>query len=112
MQKKWIAAPLLLLAGATMLFSDNSPEINGLSLFFQNGQMAKITLAGNAKRFLQEVDIVASATPSNIDQGIQPLLQSGDFASLDWSGVQMVEEDYRPNPDGTFMRQRFFRNAT
>ena len=43
-------------------------------------------------------------------EGLQNL--EGDFANLDWTGVQMVEEDFRPNPDGTFLRQRFYRNAT
>ena len=108
----WIAAPLLLLGGAAALHSDSSPETVGLSLFFQNSQMPKLTLAGDAKRFLQEIDIVANGAPTTTDQGIQPLIQSGDFANLDWTGVQMVEEDFRPNPDGTFLRQRFYRNAT
>ncbi len=112
MKTFWIAAPLLLLGGAAALHSDSSPETVGLSLFFQNSQMPKLTLAGDAKRFLQEIDIVANGAPTSTDQGIQPLIQSGDFANLDWTGVQMVEEDFRPNPDGTFLRQRFYRNAT
>ena len=112
MKTFWIAVPLVLLGGAAALHSDSSPETVGLSLFFQNSQMPKLTLAGSAKRFLQEVDIVANGAPTTTDQSIQPLIQSGDFANLDWSGVQMMEEDFRPNPDGTFLRQRFYRNAT
>src|SRR5688572_8953187 len=65
----------------------------GLSLFFQNGTMPPITLSGGSARYLQEIDIVATSAPSLLDQGISPLMQSGDFASLNWDGIAMVEED-------------------
>jgi hypothetical protein len=46
-----------------------------------------------------------------LDQGISPLVQSSDFALLNWNGIAMVEEDWR-TPDGvTFTRQRFYRGA-
>jgi hypothetical protein len=82
----------------------------GLSLLFQDGQIAPFTLLGNAPRYLQEVDITATAETTT-DQGIQPIVQSGDLARLDWSGVKMVDEDWRPDVDGTFIRQRFYRGA-
>jgi len=82
----------------------------GLSLLFQDGAMAPVALVGTAPRYLQEIDLVASA-PSPVDRGIQPLLESGELASLDWSGVARIEEDWRPAGDGTFIRQRFYRHA-
>lgn len=82
----------------------------GLSLLFQNGAMPPLTLVGDAPRYLQEIDLVATV-PTSGDQGIQPLLESSELASLDWTGVEMVEEDWRPAGDGTFIRQRFYRNA-
>src|SRR5262245_27756457 len=82
----------------------------GLSLFFRDGAAQHITLAGDAPRYLQEIDIVATV-PTQGDQGIEPLIHNSELASLDWSGVEMVEEDWRAAGDGTFIRQRFYRNA-
>lgn len=87
-----------------------APEPVGLSLLFQNGAMAPVTLVGDAPRYLQEIDVVATV-PTPSDQGIQPLLDSSELASLDWTGVEMVEEDWRPAGNGTFIRQRFYRKA-
>jgi hypothetical protein len=82
----------------------------GLSLLFQNSSMAPLTLVGNAPRYLQEIDLVATV-PTQGDQGIQPLIDDSELSSLDWTGVEMIEEDWRPAGDGTFIRQRFYRNA-
>src|SRR5262245_26866164 len=82
----------------------------GLSLFFRDGAAQPITLAGDAPRYLQEIDIVATV-PTQGDQGIEPLIQNSELSSLDWTGVEMVEEDWRAAGDGTFIRQRFYRNA-
>lgn len=83
----------------------------GLSLFFQDGAMAPITLVGNTPRYLQEVDIVVNTPPSNTDDGIAPLINQGEFSTLDWTGVAFVEEDWRSTGDGKFQRQRFYRGA-
>ncbi|HEV7507487.1 MAG TPA: hypothetical protein VGS07_21560 [Thermoanaerobaculia bacterium] len=82
----------------------------GLSLLFQDSAMPPVTLVGTAPRYLQEIDLVASV-PSQEDRGIQPLMDHGELASLNWSGVKMVDEDWRPAGDGTFIRQRFYRHA-
>jgi hypothetical protein len=83
----------------------------GMSLFFQNGSIAPLTLVGDAPRYLQEVDIVATTPPSPNDTGVASLIQGSEFSTLDWTGVSMVEEDWRPSGDGTFQRQRFYRGA-
>lgn len=104
-----LIAGLLSLVG--FVASANSlPDPVGLSLLFQNSAMAPVTLVGDAPRYLQEIDLMATA-PTPDDRGIQPLIASGELASLDWSGVEMVEEDWRPAGDGTFIRQRFYRKA-
>ncbi len=82
----------------------------GLSLFFNDGAMAPLTLVGDAPRFLQEIDIVASVT-TEVDEGIAPVTREGDLQRLDWTGIAQVEEDWRSAGDGTFTRQRFYRGA-
>jgi hypothetical protein len=83
----------------------------GLSLFFQNGQMAPLTLVGNPLRYLQEVDIVVTTPTTTTDQGIAPLVQSSEMAGLNWHGIQLVEDDWRQDLDGTWILQRFYRGA-
>jgi len=89
----------------------SSAQPIGLSLLFTNSSMPPLTLVGQRPRYLQEIDIVADTPPSDSDQGIAPLLHNSDFASLDWTGIKLVEEDWRPVGDGTHQRQRFYRGA-
>jgi hypothetical protein len=112
MRLKKLVVPGILVTGLfTGLLAASAPdEPVGLSLLFQNGAMAPLTLVGAAPRYLKEIDLVATV-PSQSDQGIQPLIDGSELSSLDWTGVEMVEEDWRPAGDGTFIRQRFYRNA-
>src|SRR5262249_49362090 len=87
------------------------PDEVGLSLFFQNGQMPPLTLVGNPRRYLQEVDIVATTPTTATDQGLAALIQSSDLAGLDWTGIHLVEEDWRPDTDGTRILQRLYCGA-
>ena len=82
----------------------------GLSLFFQNGQATPLKSLGNPPRFLQEIDITESVV-STTDQGIAPLIASAAVRALDWRGVEQVEEIWIPGLDGTFTRERYYRNA-
>jgi hypothetical protein len=91
----------------------------GLSLWWQDGEVrlfsgaAKtVDLYEDYPRFLQELDITAQVvTPT--DEGIAPLLTTGDMASLDWHGVHQTDEDWRPdgNTPPTYTRTRIFRGA-
>jgi predicted CXXCH cytochrome family protein len=112
MRLKKLVVPGILVTGLfTGLLAASTPdEPVGLSLLFQNGAMAPLTLVGAAPRYLREIDLVATV-PTASDQGIQPLIDGSELASLDWTGVEMVEEDWRPAGDGTFIRQRFYRKA-
>jgi hypothetical protein len=82
----------------------------GLSLFFQNGVSAPLKFIANPPRFLQEIDITESV-PSSTDQGITPLITSSAVRALDWRGITQVEETWVPALDGSFTRERYYRNA-
>lgn len=93
------------------------PEPVGLSLWWEDGAVRTedgaprtVTLYGEAPRFVQELDITASVVTAT-DEGILPLARSGDLAGVDWSGVQLVDEDWRPEFTGGFTRSRFYRGA-
>jgi hypothetical protein len=92
-------------------------EAVGLSLWWEDGQVRfedggvrVVTLYGNAPRFVEELDLSATVV-TEVDRGVAPLAESGDFAGLDWSGVQQVDEDWRPEFTGGFTRSRFYRGA-
>jgi hypothetical protein len=85
-------------------------DTTGLGLFFRNGGAPTTDIVGDDLRYIDELDIVASATTTT-DDGIQPIIDAGDLSGLDWDGVEMVEEDWRPDAFGTFTRQRFYRGA-
>ena len=105
---RWItiAATALCLVPSGALASDRI----GLSLRIDNGEAPQLEIQGNAKRYVQELDITASAATPN-DEGIDPLIDDGDFADLDWSGVEAADEEWRPDGAGGFTRQVFYRNA-
>jgi hypothetical protein len=82
----------------------------GLSLFFVNGAAPPLRVVGDSPRFLQEIDLVDSQS-SNTDLGIQPLIDTGPLAALDWRDVSQVEELWIPAQDGSFTRERYYRSA-
>jgi hypothetical protein len=89
-----------------------APSPVGLSLLFVNGELdvPAIDLPFDAPRYFQELDIIATVDTAT-DEGILPVTHEGDLASLDWQGAHMVEEDWRQDLDGTWIRQRFYRGA-
>jgi hypothetical protein len=112
--RSFVAAVVLLAAACPALGPATAaadPGAIGLSLFFTDGQMAPLTLVGDPARYLQEVDIVANTPVTTTDQGLAPLIESSDFSRLDWTGIHLVEEDWRPDVDGTWILQRFYRGA-
>lgn len=89
----------------------------GLSLWWQDGAVRNeagearpVDLYEDFRRYVQELDITASVVTGD-DRGIEPLKETGDMAGLDWTGVEFVEEDWRPDFEGTFTRSRFYRKA-
>jgi hypothetical protein len=91
--------------------SPRGPEAVGLSLFFNNGTMNPLTFYGNPPRYVNEIDIVTSTQPQSTDDGIDSLKKLPKLSKFDWTGVKMVDEDWRQSMDGTYQRQRFYRNA-
>jgi hypothetical protein len=91
----------------------------GLSLWWENGEVRLLSgavktvdLYEDFPRFIQELDITAQVvTPT--DEGIQPVISSGDMSNLDWRGIQQTDEDWRPegNVPLTYTRSRFYRGA-
>ena len=90
--------------------SSPSADAIGLSLRIDNGSAAPLSLLDDTPRFVQELDIV-EAVPTATDAGIDPLIQAGAWSQLDWTGVTQVEEIWVPGLDGTFTRERYYRNA-
>lgn len=73
----------------------------GLSLWWQDGkvrlfsgQEKVVDLYEDFSRYIQELDITAEAV-SPTDEGITPLINSGDMSGLDWRGVEQTDEDRR-----------------
>jgi len=66
----------------------------GLSLWFENGAVRlfsgaekTVDLYEDFPRYVQELDITAQVDTTT-DQGVQPLLTTGDMKTLDWRGLQ------------------------
>lgn len=82
----------------------------GLSLLLENGATQTLRLTKGPRRYLQELDIVERITGTT-DEGIDPLFSSPSTSSLDWTGVTLVGEQWIPGLDGTFTRERYYRDA-
>lgn len=96
----------------------------GLGLYFFNGvwnpdldplpnpaRPTRLSVVDGNRRYLQELYLVSSV-PTTLEQGIDPVIETGDFAGLDWSGIQEVGEDWRVEANGfTYQRQVFYRDA-
>lgn len=107
----------LCVVSPNLAWAHDGPRPVGLSLWWEDGQVRyedgtprTVTLYGNAERYLAELDLTSSIVTAT-DEGITPLITQGETASLDWSGVELVDEDWRPEFTGGFTRSRFYRNA-
>ena len=103
-----------LFAGAAMAQTATGPAsapMAGLSLFFQNSSMRPFLVVRGPTRFLDEIDVVATTPATTTDEGLTPLMTNSEMARLDWTGVSLAEEVIVPNGDGTFKRERQYRNA-
>jgi hypothetical protein len=84
----------------------------GLALEVDNGVPAPLAVRRGQAFYINQIDLRASVTAA-VDEGVAGLARRGDFASLDWRGVANEEQEFVlvANPDGTFRRRRFFRDA-
>lgn len=84
----------------------------GLAVEVDSGAGIPLTLRAGQTFWLNQIDIRA-AIETNVDEGVDGLAHSGDFASLPWAGVRNVdtEPEDLPNSDGTWTRRAFYREA-
>ncbi|HEX5035281.1 MAG TPA: hypothetical protein VFW62_12450, partial [bacterium] len=96
----------------------------GLGLYFFNGvwnpdldplpnpaRPTRLSVVDGNRRYLQELYLVSSV-PTTLEQGIDPVIETGDFAGLNWNGIQEVGEDWRVEANGfTYQHQVFYRDA-
>lgn len=91
--------------------ASSAPAV-GLAIEVDNGAGAPLQLRRGQRFFLAQVDLRAAIT-ATADEGVAGLRTHGDFAGLPWTGVHLADEEsvLLANPDGTFKRRRFFRDA-
>lgn len=84
----------------------------GLALEVDNGVGVPLTVRSGQRFFINQIDLRASAE-AEVDEGLDALQRTGDFAGLDWRGLELEEQEpiLLPNEDGTFTHRRFFRDA-
>jgi hypothetical protein len=85
----------------------------GLALEVDDGTGKAIQVRAGQTFWLEIVDLRASTT-STVDEGINGLKTTGDFAQLPWGNPRLegVSPDVLANTDGTFTQRTFFDNAT
>ena len=104
-------------ASKPLLISTDGPTTTdtaiGLALEIENGASPPLRVRAGQKFFLDQVDIRAFVTASVDNPSLDALRASSDFASLDWSGLTLAENEpvLLPNADGTFTDRRFYRDA-
>lgn len=85
----------------------------GLALEVENGVGQPLSVRSRQRFFVDQVDIRAFVETNVDNPALDALRASGDFADLDWDGLELQENEplLLPNPDGTFTDRRFYRSA-
>ncbi len=88
-----------------------SPPV-GLALEVDNGQGVPLRVLAGHRFYINQLDLRASLTATR-DEGVDGLRTRGDFGFLDWEGLKRADEEPNllANPDGTYTRRRFYRQA-
>jgi hypothetical protein len=84
----------------------------GLAIEVDNGVGVPLVVKRGQRFYLNQIDLRASTT-ATVDEGVDGLRTRGDFADLVWAGIRLEDQEsiLLSNPDGTFRRRRFYRNA-
>ena len=84
----------------------------GLAIEIDNGVGQPLQLPQGQRFYLNQIDMRASVDTTQ-DDGVAPLAHMGDFAELRWEGTRLADQEFvlLANPDGTFTRRRFYRDA-
>jgi hypothetical protein len=100
------------LSEAADLRPGQTPSAVGLALEVEDGAGVPLKVRAGQTFYIDQIDVRATATATK-DEGVDGLRQAGDFAGLAWQGLSLADEEpvLLSNPDGTFTRRRFYRNA-
>jgi hypothetical protein len=92
--------------------ASDTGEPVGLAIEIDNGVGRPLQLHKRQRFFLNQIDVLASVDTTQ-DEGVAPLAHTGDFAELRWEGTRLADQEFvlLANPDGTFTRRRFYRDA-
>jgi hypothetical protein len=85
----------------------------GLAIDIEDGSGVPLSVRANQTFYMNQIDMRAHVE-ATVDEGVTGLFTAGDFATLDWHGTAFVDQAFvnSPNPDGTYTRRRFYRQAT
>ncbi len=83
-----------------------------LAIEIENGVGVPLSVRAGQTFYLNQIDLRVFQNTS-VDEGVAALTRSGDWASLDWSGLQLVDQApiILQNADGTTTYRHFFRFA-
>jgi hypothetical protein len=89
-----------------------APDVVGLAVEIDNGNPIPLRVRSGQLFYLNQIDMRA-AIDTTLDEGVSGLSRAGDFRDLDWAGTRFVDEQFllTANADGTFTRQRYFRDS-
>jgi hypothetical protein len=95
----------------TTQHSDARPPV-GLAIEIDNGVGQPLQIQQGQRFYLNQIDLRASVDTTQ-DENVSTLAHTGDFADLQWEGTHLVDQEFvlLANPDGTFTRRRFYRDA-
>ncbi|MFK7990083.1 MAG: cytochrome C [Sandaracinaceae bacterium] len=85
----------------------------GLALEVENGVGAPVQVRAGQRFFVDQIDLRTFVETSDDNPNLDQLREEGDFACLDWRGLEQVENEpvLLPNADGSFTDRRFYRGA-
>lgn len=84
----------------------------GLAVRIEDGAGVPLQIRAGQTFFVNQIDMRVALNAGS-DEGVSGLVSHGDFAALDWGGLEKVDESAldTPNADGTFTNRRFYRGA-
>jgi hypothetical protein len=87
-------------------------KARGLAIDIEDGVGVALSVRAGQTFWVNQIDLRANIG-AGVDEGVDGLRTQGAAASLNWAGVKFIEQEpvAAPNPDGTFVRRRFYRDA-
>lgn len=84
----------------------------GLAVEVENGVATPLSVRAGQTFYLNQIDLRVFQNTA-VDENVDALRHSGDWSSLDWHGLNEVDEApiLLQNGDGTWQRRRFYRFA-